>query len=433
MQEKQDQTPLESPSQSELLSDDVIEDGILSFMKPKELGPIRLATKRLNFLSEDRYQSNRLLDYIDKAKNEKELQKAEELLKSYPKILKHVEYQERFIHSCLKEGNTDKINVLLKHRPDFIFDKRYEPLMGSCLLKYGVKANQKAAELLITENPSLLLFKGDVVDDSGRYFKNVSFLQVITWCLDVLYMGNMVHESLLKDEEDEKIRIQLSQQLEEQMSKGLSFELKIGDYLPETEKGQAQKKRLIAGIKKLIELKYLNYEFKEGSDDILIIKNESHFDLTPLVKALQYYADHYDGWSGDECQEFWCTVVGLLQTLLPLYIRQHYCDPDEAFYPKPTFDKKEFKRCLDFNNWVSNDEKLLDCSAFGLGLDYGILRALVRGSAVCAGCWRAGSWRRDSIALSALFERRTRTDLVSLIKLLKQPLTQLEHTSKLEF
>lgn len=265
-----------------------------------------------------------------------------------------------------------------------------------------------------------------MVDDSGRYFKNVSFLQVITWCLDVLYMGNMVYESLPKDEKGEKIRLQLSQQLEEQMSKGLSFELKIGDYLPKTEAGKAQKKRLIAGIKKLIELKYLNYEFKEGTDDILIIKNETHFDLTPLVNALQYYADQYDGWSGKQCHEFWCTVVGLLQTLLPLYIRQHYCDPDEAFYPKPTFEKKEFKRSLDFDNWLTNVEKLLDCSAFGLGLDYGIL--------CLGGAWEVaeGSWL-DSIALSALFERRSTQDLSSLLKTFKQPLIQLEHTLKFGF
>lgn len=29
-------------------------------------------------------------------------------------------------------------------------------------------------------------------------------------------------------------------------------------------------------------------------------------------------------------EKHWCTVVGKEQSLLPVYIRQHYCDPQEA-------------------------------------------------------------------------------------------------------
>lgn len=420
MQEKQDKL---NKRRLEILPDGVFSDKMFSFIDKKELGIIRLTNKRFNFLTKDRYSLYRLLDYINKGK----LADAKKFLTSCPNILEHNEYSERFIRSCLEEGNVEEIKLLLDQRPEFVLNKKYEPLIGSYLLKYGVKANQDAAELLIKKNPNLLLFKGDVVDDSGRYFKNVTFLQVITWCLDVFYMGNMVYQSLPKDEEGEQIRKKLSQQLDEQCSKGLSFELKIGDYLPKTEKGQAQKKQLIAGIKNLIELKYLNYEFKEGSDDTLIIKNETHFDLTPLPKALQDYADHCNEWNNKQSQAFWCTVIGLLQTLLPLYIRQHYCAPEEAFYPEPAFDKKEFKRCLYFDNWIAGEE-LFDCSAFGLGLDYGLEY----------GCG-ATRWavrftlHHDSTTLSALFERRSKQDLSSLLKTFKQPLIQIEETLKFGF
>ncbi len=413
------------------LSDDVIEYTIFPFMEPKELGPIRLVAKRLNFLSEAQYQSHRLLDYVDKGK----LKEAKVLLKSYPNILKHVEHQEQFIASCLREGLVNKIKLLLDHRPDFVLNRQHRLLFFFYLLNYGVKANQDAAELLIKKNPQLLLLKGDVVDDSGRYFKNVSFLQVISYCLDVLYMGGMVYRALPKDEEVEELRIELSLQLDELLSKGLSFELKIGDYLPKTKQGQSQKKELIEGIKQLIELKYLSYEFKEGTDDTLIIKNEKHFDLSPLIKALQDYAINCDHWDGEECSEFLRTIVGLLQTLLPLYVRQHYCDPNEAYYPMPTFDKKEFKRYLDFYYldsciYLTNKAGVFDGSSEDLGLNFGLIRGADR--AACRRGWAvyAPEARFDSDALSALFERRSGRDLISLIEAFKKPLIEPERTAQ---
>lgn len=138
MQEKQDKS---NESLLEMLPEDVVSDKILSFLKPKELGAIRLSNKRLNFLSKDQYQLNRLLDYINKGK----LTDAATFFKCSPQVLEHDEYPERFITSCLKEGKVEKIKFLLDHCPDFACNKKYKPLLSSYLLKYGVKANQDAA------------------------------------------------------------------------------------------------------------------------------------------------------------------------------------------------------------------------------------------------------------------------------------------------
>jgi hypothetical protein len=407
---------------------DVTKCSIFTFFTSKDLINISLVNKEFFFLSEDELQFNKFLHLLEKSK----LDDAKNHLKSFSEILNNQEHLKRFIKACLEKGDVKKIQFLLDTCPDLIKHKDYQPLFFSYLLLYGVKANQDAAELLIKNNIKLLKLKGNVTDDSGRHFKNVSFLQLLVYNLDVRYMWGMVYDRLLENkdkEQSELIRQELESQLDELLTYGLSYELTIGHYLPKTEEGNAKKEKLIIGFKKLIELGFLNYELK---DDKLIIKNECHFDLKKLIKTKLYYADHFNDWdmeNSGKAMNFWRTVVGLLQTLLPLYIRQHYCNPDEAFYPIPSFDKKEFKRSLSLKVWIDKDNSeilIFDGSLFNLGLNLGIDRVageLAIAEGVSIRCNPGNS--PDSGALEMLFERRLK-DLELLKKQLKETLIKIE-------
>ena len=117
---------------------------------------------------------------------------------------------------------------------------------------------------------------------------------------------------------------------------------------------------------------------------------EKQFSLKPLIDALQTYVNQFNNWTWEERESHWCTVVGLAQTLLPAYIRQHYCDPEESF-ENPNFRKPKFKRCLDFYNYLNSKMESWGSSLAGLGINFGIIRGCVyRLLAGPCACGRAG-------------------------------------------
>jgi hypothetical protein len=408
-------TTIQNDNEINRIADDLVKHAILPFFASDDLISIRLTHHRLHFLSQDEYQFNRLLDYIDKGQYDA----ATRHLAQFPQILNHPRHQKGFMSQCLKQGNVKNIEFLLKTRPKLVREEQHQSYLLNYLLTYGVGANQAAAELLIQANPNLLTLKGPVKDRAtGKYFYNISFLQLLIYNLDVRYMWAMVYKNLPQNEEGERIRLELVEQFKEQMKDGVTYELRIGDNQPETEQGKANKNQLIAGFKKLKELGYIDYLLDEEN----IIIKEHFFDLKPLINALQYYADHYNERDFVACKAFWVPVIGLLQTLLPASIRQHYCDPEEAFEPLPTFKKEQFKRSLVFYNWLSRKDEFFDFSCLGLGLDFGILRSRAWAGVPVAGESKAAA---DSVALNALFEVRTQIDLAALESQLNQPLFPL--------
>ena len=112
----------------------------------------------------------------------------------------------------------------------------------------------------------------------------------------------------------------------------------------------------------------------------------------------------------------WSKVVGLAQRYAPANIAQHYCDPDESFDPTPQFNKKTFKRSLEFYNYVTNRNEFWFApvsSTSGLGVDFGIFRS---GGGVAARVRRL-----DLVAVTALCKVRTK-DLDPLMQRLESPI-----------
>ncbi|MFO2971143.1 hypothetical protein SCO12_06725 [Legionella pneumophila serogroup 10] len=139
-----------------------------------------------------------------------------------------------------------------------------------------------------------------------------------------------------------------------------------------------------------------------------------HFDLTPLIQALQFYVDNYDAWYA---ASNWATMeaawmnVGLAQRDVPAHVAQEYCRPDRSFYPCPPFNEPALPRILTFYNWITSRAESwfpLTASNSGLGFDFALIRGWPAQRAVdglLVPCRAAAG--RDLAAVSRLDEVRT--------------------------
>jgi hypothetical protein len=188
------------------------------------------------------------------------------------------------------------------------------------------------AEKMLGTYPELLLERGTAIDPSGRKFTNISAFELVLWTLDVRYMGQMIMNCLPQNEEGEKIRKQLLEQY-------VQFE-KIGG---------------------------VTYEYQGQT------YTEKHFDFEPLLNALKTYGGKLAQWTFEQCQNYWCTVIGMIQRDLPAHVRQHYCNTDEPFHPLPQFNHKEFSRTLHLENCVTDEEQIWNEEVDKkLGIDFAI-------------------------------------------------------------
>ncbi len=287
-------------------------------------------------------------------------------------------------------GNRTHSNRLFELRPNFTLINKveahyFEPKLVEC----SVGANQEQMQRLLRLHPALAAKKHLFTDWSGRTF-NCSVFEYAFWSKDLKYMCPMMLDCLPLNEEGEAIRIALKEQAQAILDNGLSYQLN-GTYY-----------------------------------------QEKFFSLEPLKLALKTYIDNFAGWDLAQREKHWCTVVGPEQERLTAYIRQHYCDPEESFYDKPTFTKAKFKRSLEFINWVKNGiTEIWGAGVIGLGVNFAIGGALARrlrgGGAVASGA------TLDLAAITALDKMRTETDLPLLMQRLDSPLQKPEDISESQY
>lgn len=145
------------------------------------------------------------------------------------------------------------------------------------------------------------------------------------------------------------------------------------------------------------------------------IKHRSaHFDLTPLIDALQRYVAGYDTWKNTGN---WAVVraawmeVGVLQRDMPAHVVNEYCHPERSFSQKPAFNEKTLPRNLEFYNSERREDQsffpLVICDSSGLGIDFALIRGRSNcyGLGVSVGAPCAGEF--DLFALRRLDEIRT--------------------------
>lgn len=83
-------------------------------------------------------------------------------------------------------------------------------------------------------------------------------------------------------------------------------------------------------------------------------KNSIHFDFSPLIDALQTYANGYNEWrdnhNWDAMKSAWINGVGEAQRDVVVHVANEYCRKDRSFSPTPQFDEERLPRELSFHS-----------------------------------------------------------------------------------
>lgn len=156
--------------------------------------------------------------------------------------------------------------LLSKHKADEVVVK--EARAVQLLLQHIADGEQNQAEILLKENPELLLRKGNVTDSSRRLFENITAFQYAVWALDWHMWTMLLH--YMKPED-------AAQQYQELTTQGTAHGM------------QASWEDLI-----------------KGYDDYLALEIAG---------------------SGKDGGKAWCEGVGKEQLLLPVHVVNEFCHP----------------------------------------------------------------------------------------------------------
>ena len=209
-------------------------------------------------------------------------------------------------------------------------------LDGLKLLRFVVRGEQEKADRLLTIHPELLLKRGTITDYSGRTFKNITAYEYAYWAKDT-HMCRMLERHM-----DANTATIMHQRCLDIDKNGLTYEQR--------------------GV---------------------VIEHSRHFDLTPLVSALQDYADGYDNWLATRnwpAREAAWMAVGMAQRDVPVHVANEYCRNDRSFHPMPAFNEETLPRNLKFYNCNTDREEswfpLVVSASSGLGVDFALIRVV---------------------------------------------------------
>ena len=253
------------------------------------------------------------------------------------------------------------------------------PIFQSRLFLPCVAKGQKdEAQRQIEANPALLLTTGRFTDYSGRTF-NCTAYEYAYWAKDT-HMCRMLERHM-----DENTKAAMLEKVITIDRVGLTYE----------QHGQAE--------------------------------HSKHFDMTPLITALQNYVNGYGAWDAannyDAMKAAWM-LVGKAQRDLPVHVINEYCRPDRSFGPlsESTFNEDNLPRSLTYYNFNTGSTvplfPLVVSGSSGLGVDFALLwgarRSLgaecVRGSAAWL-TWAAAR-RLDEVRTADLTLSRTNLGLI---------------------
>jgi hypothetical protein len=253
------------------------------------------------------------------------------------------------------------------------------------LLQHVVRREQAQAEAFVKKNLDLIFAKEDVIDYSGRRFKNISAWEYALWAYD-RHMWTMLLKYIPKDQ----IPLAL-EQLNNLEENGITYTISETVTDPESKAEQTRERTI----------------------------TEPHYDFA-LIVALQMYVNNYEQWSYGQCVEYWCKKVGGAERLVPVYVANYYCDRNHSFDPVPKFNEDELPRTLEFYNYLSKSTVswFPFSSSSGLGFDF----AIGRGGARARGGVASGpgaAWR-DLAAVTTLYKVR-QSEFTQLKQQLQNP------------
>ena len=217
-----------------------------------------------------------------------------------------------------------------------------QPLKHDDILKLIVRGHRYDANKILTQKPKILILESDVMDYSGRIFKNITPYEYAYWAKDTHACR------MLESHMDAKMKANMLARCEAIEENGL---------------------------------KYKQY----GK----LIENSAHFDFSPLILALKKYAQGYNLWldTGN-----WTAMGSALLTIgweqrnVPVHVAQEFCRMDRSFDPLPDFNESYLPESLSVYNYRTEGEEvwfpLKTSDANGLGIDFSIIFT-ERGSRRC--------------------------------------------------
>ena len=274
----------------------------------------------------------------------------------------------------------------LLHDPDPLMQKKATLLLvkhqllnkeekQTLFLESVVKCEMEIVDLLLQEDPSLLLYQGNVTDYSEREWQSITAAQYVNWSFDTEMFDTLIKHIPL-DEEGDKIRAQVKLQTDGADKHGVNYRLNGKDF------------------------------------------NEIHYNHQELEDAYTKYREQFDV-ARNEVDRYW-RLIGTAQAKVPVYVAHRYCNPDESFSPTPKFDTPLRVRSLAFRNYSSSADELWYPLRLAEGSVFGRDFSIIRGHATACsgGGWAGCVWARailslDSKAVSELFKVKTK-ELVSL-------------------
>lgn len=201
------------------------------------------------------------------------------------------------------------------------------------ILKLIVYGHRYEANRQLMQNPALLLEESDVMDYSGRLFKNITAYEYAYWAKDRHACR------LLEAHMDKAIKAAILARCEAMESVGISYE-------------------------------------QYGH----IIKNSKHFDFNPLIAALKYYVENYELWrdrSNWEAMGEALLTIGWEQRNVPVHVANEYCRLDRSFEPNPDFNEDSLPENLSVFNYKTESEEawfpLKTADANDLGVNFSII------------------------------------------------------------
>ena len=236
--------------------------------------------------------------------------------------------------------------------------------------------------------------KGTLTDYSGRTFKDITAFQYALWALDTRYMCTMMLNCIPQNEQGEKIRIALLNQLGEHEINGITYTLKNKTY------------------------------------------QEKHYDCEPLVRVWQEYDDERYCYnpiipmrSRNDIDKDWQELAAGI----PAHFSQHYCDLEHPFChaSEISFTEPVFKRTLNFYNDVVNELQTFfrGRQVFGIFFPRNMTKAELE--EMNKPNWTRDKHLRDNMRFfSTLSEVRTK-DIMCLKERLATPLINSEENLQL--
>ena len=215
-------------------------------------------------------------------------------------------------------------------------------------LQHVAYGQQTGAEAMLRADRSLLAESGEFTDYSGRRF--------ICSAYEYAYWAKDTHMCRMLAQVDEEGKSHLDEEMKAILRERID---RMEAMDPET--GQAKG------------LTYWQNEAKHRS---------AHFDLTPLITALQEYVSGFAAWYEAKnwtAREAAWLRVGLAQREVPAHVAQEYCRLDRSFDPTPGFTEATLPRGLFFYNLCTHRDEywfpLGASTTSGLGLDFSLIRS----------------------------------------------------------